>query len=360
MTDFARLAFEPYLARYIGAIRQVRYKDLPQLQAAPHANLAYGAAGTAHALLCLTETSRLKEGRRLAARLLRAALRDRTDAATRTVGGRATPPTSFVFGRAGIHVVAAMVHAGRASDERRRAVTSFVRASRADDPAEIMDGAAGHLVGTCMLRRHIRDDQLRRFGDELAEKLLDRARRRLRRRWRPADATGFAHGWPGVLYALVAWRESNEQPLEPWLVDGLIRLARIWRSGAIGSVGLRGTWCNGAAGSALLWCKAFEATHEKAFLRAARDAAKAATQHLPERTHLCCGMGGVAYALLAVDRIEPGRGWRERAREVGARAITTPLVSRWPNGLLWGHPGLVCLALDLMADVPRGFPCIEG
>jgi hypothetical protein len=33
--------------------------------------------------------------------------------------------------------------------------------------------------------------------------------------------------------------------------------------------------------------------------------------------------------------------------------------SKWPSGLLWGHPGLVCLALDLAGDAPRpgaGFP----
>jgi Lanthionine synthetase C-like protein len=235
-----------------------------------------------------------------------------------------------------------------------------VRALRPGTAAVSVDGTAGNLIGACLLNRRTPDNRLRRAADALGVNLLDRARRRMRRRWQPADATGFLHGWPGVLYALLAWRASNSDHVEGWLVDGLIRLGQEWRADAGVRPSLRGSWCTGAAGATLLWCKAFECTREKAFLHVARESGRAAMGQQPDGMHLCCGSGGIAYALLALERVDPGHGWRARAFTVGNRAITTPLVSRWPNGLLWGHPGLVCLALDLLSDKPRGFPCIEG
>jgi lantibiotic modifying enzyme len=349
-----------YLRRYAGAIRPVRYSDLSRLQSAPYASVAYGAAGTAHALVRLAEASRMNDGRRLATRWLQDALADRTHAARIFDGARVMPTSSFVYGRAGVHAMIAMLYSERDSRGRQGALEGFVRAIRTGKTVGSVDGAAGQLVGVRILSGRIRDGVLRRVGTEVAGNLLDRTRERMRRRWRAADASGFLHAWPGVLFALLSWHAMNGDPPETWLVDGLMRLARIWRADAGVMVELRGSWCVGAAGVALFWCKAFESTGEKAFLDVARDAARASIHYMPTRTHLCCGKAGVAYALLALERVDPGRGWRERALEIGLRAIATPMLSRWPNGLLWGHPGLVCLALDLMSDEPRGFPCIEA
>ena len=79
----------------------------------------------------------------------------------------------------------------------------------------------------------------------------------------------------------------------------------------------------------------------------------------PRQLGLCCGLIGVAFALLALDRIDPRGGWRQEARAIAARVIAEPRFEA-PNGLFHGHPGLVCLALDLVGDEVRGFPAVEG
>ena len=109
----------------------------------------------------------------------------------------------------------------------------------------------------------------------------------------------------------------------------------------------------------LLWTKAHEATGDAVYLDAARRAAERAATAPPAGSDLCCGNGGVAYALLELERLDRGGTWHPRARELAARAIDRPTM-KWPNGLYRGHPGLVCLALDLLAPAPRGFPAILG
>jgi hypothetical protein len=231
---------------------------------------------------------------------------------------------------------------------------SLARACTRGD-VELMEGDAGRLVAGSMVVSGD-DDGLRHKLDNLAEGLLKKWFLRARRRWHPIDATNIAHGWLGVAYALLRSRVA----LPDRFVASLSKLASTWRIDVVSRADMRASWCTGAAGTAMAWAAAFERTHDSTFLARANDAASAAYDLSDgTRTHLCCGMGGVAYALLAMERVDPGRGWREKARELGARAIQTPLRSQWPNGLLWGHPGLVCLALDLMSDEPRGFPLIE-
>jgi len=137
------------------------------------------------------------------------------------------------------------------------------------------------------------------------------------------------------------------------------QLLASWSTDTVRVAELRASWCNGLAGSVLLWAKAFEVTGDEAFLAASRAAGNAALAAPAVGPDLCCGLGGMAYALLTLEHVDPERGWRQHADRVAAQAIATALL-KWPNGLLRGHPGLVCLATDLMTDRPRGFPAIEA
>jgi serine/threonine-protein kinase len=215
---------------------------------------------------------------------------------------------------------------------------------------------AGLLVGASLVLRRVEHAGVRRAAADLSASLV----RRVQRKLRAGDPSGLLHGWGGVLYALLAWSRVTGRDVPAVAVDALRAHVRAWRPAAIAPA-MRASWCAGAAGAALLWSHAYERTGERAFLLAARRAARTAHAALhPDRRHLCCGAGGVAYALLAVHRVDRDGGWRARAREAGALAVrsTTPL--RRPNGLLWGHPGLVCLALDLVAGEAAGFPAIEA
>jgi hypothetical protein len=333
----------PFVSRYLDAIEGVRYAHLDQLQRGPLAGIATGGAGTAFALL--------RAGRaRRAISWADDALADRRRAAYRGDGDHVVDRNAYLMGRAGIHVVRAL-----ASRDRDASIGAFVRSARGVGPIELHSGRAGHLIGTRVMLDRFDDARLRRLGASLAGELEAAARDRVRAPWQAIDATNLAHGWPGVLYALLRWAEPA-----PWLVDALVRLTHAWRPDTITGVDNRATWCAGAAGMVLLWSRAHAATREPIFVEAARTAANAALVYEPPRPHLCCGTGGVAYAMLALDRIDPRGGWRARAAEITVRAIRSPVRTAFPNGLLWGFPGLVCLALDVMADRPIGFPAIEG
>jgi hypothetical protein len=79
---------------------------------------------------------------------------------------------------------------------------------------------------------------------------------------------------------------------------------------------------------------------------------------------LCCGLAGRAYALLAVDRVDPDRGWYDRALVMATRAADEMLngAGPWPNSLYFGYPGLVCLTQDLLRSRRDrlGLPLLEG
>jgi len=111
--------------------------------------------------------------------------------------------------------------------------------------------------------------------------------------------------------------------------------------------GLKLSLCNGLAGFVQLWASAFEATGDAMWLDAARAAAPELESSAPTEHNggsVCCGLGGRAYALLAIARIDPSGDWRPRARGLALRALGDETLG---HGVLGGLSGLVCLASDL-------------
>jgi hypothetical protein len=345
---------ESYLARYQGAIDQARYEHLVALQPAPFATLAHGGAGTAFALARMRDV-------RGARRWLDDAMADRRRAAFTVGGDRRFAREAFLFGRAGVAWLRARLAPAAA---RRAANARFVATARATDKLDVTDGTAGQLIGACLLVRESPDARVVAAAKRMTERLLDRVEARSTRAWRAADATNFAHGWPGVLHALLAGLELASEDVPAWLAHSLARLARAWRPNIVERIDQRASWCTGAAGATLLWCRAFVSTDDKRFLAMARRTARAALASVEHaEPHLCCGAAGVAYALLELAATDPRGAWRADAQRIAVAAIDSvsrgaPL--RYPNGLYWGHPGLVCLAVDLLNDRPAGFPAILG
>ncbi len=333
--------FHDYLALYREAALGTRYAELPALQPAPFASLAHGGAGTAYALWRLGETRRARAW-------ITAAFEDRKATALDPEAKREGHNRSLMFGKPGIRWVRAMITPTFAAD--------YAKAITVAELDEHTFGRAGHLTAAVALLRRSPDAKLARVADALGERLVEVVRIRAEASWQAADATGFAHGWPGICFAVLAWLEPRkERPA--WLVGALARLAEAWQPGGVAER-FEASWCNGAAGSLLLWTKAFAYSGEVRFLEIARLAARTAIEKSGKTLGVCCGDTGVAFALLALDRIDARGGWRTAARTLAAREIGNA-VYVYPNGLYHGHPGLACLALDLV-DEPRGFPAIEG
>lgn len=342
-----------YIARYVETISATRARALPRMQEPPFATLSHGAAGTAYALWRLG----LEQ---LAAAWLATAMADRSNNAI--LGEPDSSRTSYLFGRTGPYWVQARLARGA---PRARAVRRYIAAARVRTGwTDFASGTAGLLVGAMLILSDAvapdgMDRELETVARSLRRSLDARLRDRVHRAWRPHDATRFAHGWSGILYALLADRARSHEPVPAWMRAALLDLVAIWSPTSAPKPGLVASWCNGAAGATLLWTKAFSTTGERRFLAAARTAARTAAGAVGARGDLCCGSGGVAYALLALDQVDARHGWRERAAELAVSSIQRTAM-RWPNGLHRGHPGLVCLARDCLAERPRGFPAVEA
>lgn len=123
------------------------------------------------------------------------------------------------------------------------------------------------------------------------------------------DATGYAHGQGGALYALLRYtRCYRDKYIVSYLRDKLRSVAATLRVDAAG----RPMWqlppsepsslCNGSAGQLLLAVEA-AALEEDLFGEALPSLIASASAFNTRCAHLCCGLAGQAFALLAAHRL---------------------------------------------------------
>lgn len=309
-----------------------------------NAGLANGGAGIAYTLWRLgvtrNDVSLFDAGARWI-KIARRAARKPNAFRHRELG---TSARGVMYGPIGIEVVAALLAHSRGEKSRGPIATLAANTRRriAVAPAECIDGIAGRLLAAIALARVTRDALV----TELANDLL--ARLDTLPLPRPG---GFAHGDIGVLFARLSaarWRGARTETamLGPLPIDVLGRPGRFNRS-----------WCNGLAGIILWWVLAAESTGEDRFRARALSAAPHLLDELDEAGgSLCCGLGGRAYALLAVSRIDPEGPWIERATALATRALSHEL---GPGGMLKGFPGLIGLVDDLQRPSAARFPLID-
>ena len=138
---------------------------------------------------------------------------------------------------------------------------------------------------------------------------------------------GIAHGWSGIIYALLRWREATGFGTSAGLVARLDQLAsaaeptavglrwpRLRRDGRSRSVDFVPSWCNGTAGFVHLWLIAERVLGDNGYRELACGAAHDALGPVESGIDLCCGLSGRAYALLALHRASGDELWLREAR----------------------------------------------
>jgi eukaryotic-like serine/threonine-protein kinase len=288
--------------------------------------------------------------------------------------------TALYHSAVGLHCVDALI-ACSAADERRTYVAIDALVASASVPERRVDlatGYAGHLIACAALL-----DALRAAGrDEERERLVALGQQRcdqLLSLWAPVDQGlpgtsepfyGVAHGWAGVVYAMLRFAEASGAPADPVVTETLASLAAIARvepSGASWPMGANNAevwtgWCHGSAGYALLWAQAQRTVGGDGYL----DLALLAGEHMwsspaPETGHLCCGAAGQAYAFLALHRLTGDGRYVDRARRglehgvsfVGTRGMT-------PHSLYKGDLGLALLEAEVREPLMAAMPMFEG
>lgn len=233
-------------------------------------------------------------------------------------------------------------------------------------------GRAGHLVACASLfeaaehaQAYVDRPRLKQLGDDMSRRLASElAEHPPISAGGPIDYLGAAHGWSGLLYALMRWAEAADAPVPD---DVPVRLQELAQCAIEAEHGVRWPirfraaadyneqdhmtgWCNGGAGHTHTWLLAHSLLGDPTLLDLAhKSAAQAYDDSSPKSaTFLCCGMTGVAYALLALHR---ATGQAERLSEAHrlAQAASADIRSPWlPRlSLFRGALGLALLSADL-------------
>lgn len=295
-----------------------------------------------------------------------------------TVGGY-----SMAHAHAGVHAVATLVAAGRDDESTvRAALDAFVASARAGAAAPHFDvsfGRAGLLLGCAQLLETLSTaidvSDLKEAGARLLASLL------IEMDPQPDIAAGgewarlgAAHGWAGVLFAILRWSEVvgivPPAQLEP-------RLAQLAVAGQPHGRGLRwpqtgdqsvllnpipAGWCNGAAGYVPLWTIANRLGLGDHFAELAVGAAWAAYDAAGHGgADLCCGSAGCAYSMLSVYRQEGDDVWLARAWRLADLAAEMSRHNPTRRDSLYkGDVGVALLAADLEHGGTGGMPFFEG
>jgi serine/threonine protein kinase len=355
---------------------------LPQ---APFASIAYGAGGVAYALLRIAQ-------RRLDPRLLAAAdLWSQKAYALAAADGafynaaleierRTVGSISLFHSEAGLHCVRALVSAAQGDlVSVHRALQAFVEHSKrpcaADDATAEIDltlGKGGLLLGCAELVESISDAPMfdltgiRARGDQICSDLVAVLTEPIGSS-NDLKPLGIAHGWGGLIFAVLRWTRAMRRDPPVDLRSRLQELATLaephgaglhWPVQHGGSTFMEG-WCNGSAGHAMLFAMAHDVFRESSFGELAERAAISANSSASTLGTLCCGQGGIGYALLALYRLTGSQTWLQHARSAARRAAADRSRLFVRDALLKGAMGVALLVEDLKDPAMAAMPLFE-
>jgi hypothetical protein len=355
----------------------------------PHCSITYGAAGIGYALYAVAcmrdDAALLAAADAWAVRAVREAdapggfVTEQLDLDEHRVR-----PSSVYYGRAGVHLVQALV-ARAMGDEATLtgALRGYLAACQA--PCEWRDltlGRAGVLAGCALLLDAMGSAAVHPPADHPVRQIIDLGQSTMAALWAEADrapfgemtSLGIAHGWAGLCYAALLWSEvRGDAPPAPvrTMLERLMALAQHHGRGVRWPTEVRGdqghhagyleSWCHGTPGYVSLWTAAYRACGDPRYLRIAEQAAWTAWEAPASLGTLCCGDAGRAYALLNLFRHTGDREWRLRASALAERAVEVCASEPRPltYSLFKGTLGAAVLMEDLDQPERARFPMFE-
>jgi eukaryotic-like serine/threonine-protein kinase len=271
----------------------------------------------------------------------------------------------------GLHAVRALI--ARATGDIRteeESIAAFVGAARTPSPSiDLTLGTAGVLVGCALLvdPGGPPSPALNVLGSELFTSVSGELERRPGIR----DASdlgllGIAHGWAGLLYALLLWCRATGRPASDMILSRLAELASLGEPAA-GGLRWRRTlskhnddpryryltgWCNGTAGIAFLWTLAERFAGDGHYGGLAERAAQHFASSIEPVHQLCCGRTGEAYAALSVHRSTGNPRWLQTARSIAQEiehreGVRAPHPGGYPLSLYKGSLGNALLVAEI-------------
>jgi serine/threonine-protein kinase len=352
----------------------------------PYASINYGSGGVAYflyRLACIREDAQLLSWARL---WIERALRESESRgkfafadARGEVRSEISGPVALYHSPTGLHVVKALIgHAANDCACERDGLAGFVTAAQPPcDNIDVTLGTSGVLLGAALLDEAMPGQPDVRFlGARLLADIwgqLDAMPRLTEEKW--FRSTGIAHGWAGVLYAVLSWCRITDDPLPANMPDRLNQLADLaecqedgvcWGRQIRSSSDGDSSWCNGTAGMIHLWTRAHEMLNDTRYLKLAEGAGRHVTAVPGPLAQLCCGRPGQAYAMLTLYKHTGERRWLNHAHkfaEESCHLSPVPVDTEPPAlhyALYKGALGSALLSADLEAPLHACMPLFES
>jgi serine/threonine-protein kinase len=346
---------------------------------APFVSLNFGAAGIAYAIYRLARARGESQLLALAsAWVQRAFALSSHEKAYYEPDLGITPETvgqaSLFHSACGLHCVDALIRVALGDEAgAARAIEAFVeRSGRPCDDPDLTVGAAGLLLGCAELVESAGTSALldlnllRKRGGEIADGLSEILHSEQIATSTRIRFLGMAHGWAGLVFALLRWTRATGRSTPPQLTAKLDELAELaiphdggvcWTMHNNSSSFMPG-WCNGTAGYTMLFALAHEVLRAPTYADLAERAAASAWNIETPHGSLCCGNGGNGYAFLATYRLTGARVWLDRARVAARRAFGDR--AKLPRDSLYqGRVGIALLASELDRPATAAMPLFE-
>lgn len=171
---------------------------------------------------------------------------------------------------------------------------------------------------------------------------------------------GIAHGWGGVLFALLRWREARRLGGADAAIETYLRalaaqaepagngLRWRWMTDQSDVKAYMPGWCNGSGGLVHLWTLAERSFGNDDYGALARRAALNAWEDASGASDLCCGTAGRCYAMLNLYRHSGDGIWLQRAHDLAGKAVASiGQGSLKRDSLYKGEVGVALLIADL-------------
>jgi hypothetical protein len=284
---------------------------------------------------------------------------------------------SLFHSASGLRCVRALVSIALGAPQgAHQAIQSFIEHSRR--PCKSPDltlGSASLLLGCAEIVEALSVQWLvdvepvRRRGNEIASELarllkLDSIPESTR-----IPSLGVAHGWAGLLFALLRWSKATGTAPDQVVSEKLGELASLAEphgGGVRWSVHnttreptFMDGWCNGTAGHVMLFSLAYDVLGIGAFGELAECAAESAWASEVQLGTLCCGLAGIGYAFAAAYRLTGAQRWLDRARMAARRAAADGSKGFLRDSLYKGALGVALLAEDLKQPNLAAMPLFE-
>ena len=394
--DGAEIAGPAALMERLGAgvlarVRQRLAWDGPLMRdgwtTAPTASINYGAAGAAYFLYRMAMRSGDADvlaladvwGTRAAAMVAdEAAFYNPAIEITAETVGRASPYHSPT----GVFAVQALIALARGDDAALQVALEAFRVAAAApcDNLDLTLGQSGVLLASTLLveaqgaRAPV---ELMAVGESCARRIAGVLAASPSIAHDDGMSTlGIAHGWAGLIYALLRWCDATGQSAPASLAERLDQLAGYaepigrgarwpWQIGRVDPTYMPG-WCNGSAGMVHLWSLAHRMLGDPRHAELAEMAAWHAWEEPGRAANLCCGWAGRGYALLHWYKRSGDPAWLTRARIAAERAaewIAQPAsgdADGFDNSLYKGELGVAALVSDLTDPGAAAMPLFES